>query len=457
MRSLPALAASALLLHAAAGAAEQSNRAPSGLQTRSYQASLEDFPNPERGFAKADWATAAATRAAGLSLRHQYFRLDAYKSQPLPDAFLRKVDDAFASARTAGLKLVPRFTYNFPSGLPLKPEDADAPLPVVLNHIDQLAPVLARNADTIAFLEAGFIGAWGEWHHSTNGLDETPAKAAVLDRLLKALPKSRMVVVRYQRDKKAVFGRTTSLTAAEAFSGSNVARVGHHNDCFLASPSDWDTYRPDDPASLAAQKAYLADENRFVPQGGETCNVAQDAQPFIGCKNALAELKALRWSQLKIDFHPDVIARWRTEGCFPEIARRLGYRLRLTQAVLPSAVQAGSALRGSISIANDGFASLYNPRPVELVLRNRDSTSETIVPLKVDPRRWGAGESTMVRIDERLPASLQPGTYDLLLNLPDASRRLRGRPEYSVRLANKDVWEAATGYNDLGLALTIRR
>jgi hypothetical protein len=328
---------------------------------------------------------------------------------------------------------------------------------VVLNHISQLTPVLARNADSIAFLEAGFIGAWGEWHHSTNGLDEVPAKRMILERLLKALPASRMVVLRYQRDKKAVFERTTPLTAAEAFSGTNIARVGHHNDCFLASPSDWDTYRPDDPESLLAQKKYLSEENQFVPQGGETCNVGEDAQPFIGCANAMAELKALRWSQLKIDFHPDVIARWRTEGCLSEISRRLGYRLRLTQSVFPRVVRAGSKLRGTISITNDGFASLYNPRPIELILRERNSKSELIIPLDVDPRRWGAGKSISIRIDELLSPATRPGTYDLLLNLPDASKRLRGRSEYSIQMANKGVWETTTGYNALGVALYVRR
>jgi hypothetical protein len=343
------------------------------------------------------------------------------------------------------VKLVPRFTYNFPSQLPLKPEDGDAPLPVVLNHISQLTPVLTRNADVIAFLEAGFVGAWGEWHHSTNGLDEVPAKRIILQELLKALPESRMVVLRYQRDKKAVFERTTPLKDVEAFSGTNIARVGHHNDCFLASRSDWDTYRPDDPASVVEQKKYLAEENQFLPQGGETCNVGEDAQPFIGCANALAELKALRWSQLKIDFHPDVIARWRTEGCFPEISRRLGYRLRLNQSAFPRVVRAGAKLTGSISITNDGFASLYNPRPIELILRERNSRSELLIPLDVDPRRWGAGKSITIRIDELLPPTARPGTYDLLLNLPDASERLRKRPDYSIQMANKGVWEVARG------------
>ena len=152
-----------------------------------------------------------------------------------------------------------------------------------------------------------------------------------------------------------------------------------------------------------------------------------------------------------------MIGRWRTEGCFAEIARRLGYRLRLQQASVPKVRRRGSALYGSIRIANDGFAGLYNPRSVELVLRHRLSKAETIVPLAADPRRWESGKSVTLVLRERLPASLEPGAYDLFLNLPDASARLRKRPEYSVRMANEGTWEAATGYNKLGLAITVRR
>jgi len=41
------------------------------------------------------------------------------------------------------------------------------------------------------------------------------------------------------------------------------------------------------------------------------------------------------------------------------------------------------------------------------------------------------------------------GAYELYLNLPDPEESLYSNPAYSVRLANKDVWEAATGYNSL--------
>jgi hypothetical protein len=52
-------------------------------------------------------------------------------------------------------------------------------------------------------------------------------------------------------------------------------------------------------------------------------------------------------------------------------------------------------------------------------------------------------------------AGMSAGVYDLLLYLPDAAASLAGRAEYAIRLANKDMWEAATGYNKLGATVTI--
>lgn len=54
------------------------------------------------------------------------------------------------------------------------------------------------------------------------------------------------------------------LAEASAFDGSDAARVGHHNDCFLASDDDWGTY--EDP--IDDWKAFIAQEGRFTPVGG---------------------------------------------------------------------------------------------------------------------------------------------------------------------------------------------
>ena len=423
------------------------------MQRVTYSPDDRDFANPERGFSKPWRNTRVDARALNLSLVHLYFRLDDYRNAPLPADVLKMIEGRFAEVRASGVKAVPRFTYSFPRNGDYS--DTDAPLSRVVEHLAQLEPILRENSDVIAYMEAGFVGAWGEWHNSSHGLNGTEPKSIILRRLLAILPKSRAVAVRTQHDKIAIFGRSTAITAQEAFGGSDVARVGHHNDCFLASPDNWGTYRLDGPRSLQEQKEYLRAENQYLPQGGETCNAAADAQPLIQCSNALAELELLRWSQLNINYHPEVIGLWRSQGCLPEIAKRLGYRFRLLMAALSRRVEAGRELSAEIELVNDGFASPYNPRSIELVLRHRTSRCEYAMTLDYDPRRWLGSEKQILTIRARLPADMRPGLYDAYLNLPDPAPRLRGRPEYSIRLANLQMWEESTGYNRLGLSVAV--
>jgi hypothetical protein len=417
-----------------------------------YAEDSADYPNPERGFSKSKGPDASA-RAAGMTLVHVYFRLDRFRDSPLPQRFLDQVAAQFAEARESGVKLVPRFTYNFPEGMPNPKVDRDAPLSRVLDQLDQLAPVLRANADVIAFLEAGFVGAWGEWHHSTSGLDELPAKRAIVRRLLQILPPSRSIVLRYERDKRAIFGRDAPLTAVEAFTGEPVARVGHHDDCFLASKDDWDTYRPAPGRPIAAAKGYLSAENRYVPQGGETCNDGPDAQPYIGCANAMKDLAAEHWSQLNSDYNLKVLDRWKREGCYAEISKRLGYRLRLVRATYRARVSAGGIFRAALTLVNDGFAAPYNPRDLELVLRAAGRSFRLRLPQ--DPRRWLPGAPVVLDLRVRLPSAMRPGAYKAYLALPDPEPRLRSRPEYAIRLANRGVWRPATGENALNWRIEV--
>jgi len=47
------------------------------------------------------------------------------------------------------------------------------------------------------------------------------------------------------------------------------------------------------------------------------------------------------------------------------------------------------------------------------------------------------------------------GTYDLFLNITDKDENLSKRPEYSIRLANSNVWEETTGMNNLQKKVTV--
>jgi Domain of unknown function (DUF4832)/Domain of unknown function (DUF4874) len=408
-----------------------------------YQDSEEDFPNPERGFyvqtaydpeagsvSPLDGAMLRRARENGITLLREYWVLSEFRDRPLSAGMLERVRADFGQARAAGVKVIGRFAYNMgPIGAP------DAATPIVLGHLEQLQPVLRENSDVLAFLEAGFVGTWGEWHDSTNQLlDHT---SEIVERILAALPGDRMAALRYPRLKTTLFG-AEPLTPEEGFSSTPKARIGAHNDCFLASQSDFGTWSKD----IAAEKAFYDRDNLFVPQGGETCNADERAQPFVGCENALRELAFQRFNTLNSLYKQEVLEGWTREGCMAEIRRRLGYRFRLIDS---SIEVAGTAVTVTATVRNDGFGNLYNPRPVILVLRNRATGREERAPVATDPRRWNPGESTALR----MMANVRPGEYDVLLYLPDAAESLRSRPEYSLRFANTGVWEPATGMNHL--------
>jgi len=416
-----------------------------------YTPSEEDFPNPERGFyiqatynpeqgppRPLDPATLWRARESGISLLRMYWVLSEFRDRPLSGAMLDRVRADFEAARVAGMKIIGRFAYNFgPIGAP------DAPLERVLGHLDQLRGVLRENAGVLAFLEAGFIGTWGEWHNSTNGLlDHT---REIVARILATLPPDRMLALRHPRLKTALYG-FAPLTAEEAFTAIPKARIGAHNDCFLASKTDWGTWSTD----AAAEKDFYHQDNLYVPQGGETCNANEDAKPFIGCKNALRELAYQRFSTLNSGYQKDVLDGWVAAGCMPEIRRRLGYRFRLVRS---SAQVQGGQLHVEVAVHNDGFANLFNPRPLYLVCRNRATGRSERVAVGDDPRLWMPGEDSGFHA----AVKLQPGDYDLLIHLPDASPALRDRPEYAVRFANEGTWEPATGMNRLAEIAVVRK
>jgi hypothetical protein len=374
-----------------------------------------------------------------------------YQGRPIDEAGLATIRSTFATARSKGLKILARFVYNPGPGSTTDTSLAnpDVPIELALQHIAQLKPLLIQNADVIAVLQAGFVGHWGEWH-SSKYLHEH--RRVIVDALLDALPRQRMLQIRYPRYKEIFF--QGPLTASTAFSGTDASRVGHHNDSFLRGTDDGGTYRsrtsqpPPHESSYCSGaadvidcwKGFVAQEGRFTPVGGETSQVNP---PRTDCPNALVELE-----MLNNDFNMDVLNGWTTGGCMPEIRRRLGYRFVLKEAVVPQVVSPGGTLKLDVTLRNEGFAAPYNERPVFVVLENGIDRYELRLN-QVDPRRWEPGVDETISAQVPLPEAIARGTYTLSLWLPDAADSLRGLPSFAVRFANADTWNAAVGSNVL--------
>jgi len=415
--------------------------------TINYEGTDDIIFNPERGFSayRSSPITLSfinSLKTINVSVIQRIYTIPQYNDVALPQSFLDIVQNDLNTARTGGVKLVMRFSYtNNQNG-------EDAALDTILLHIDQLTPIFQQNYDVINYIEAGFIGAWGEWYYSSHNLNNTVSRRAVAYALLDALPVQRNIVVRTPDYKRRILQDYDPLDSLEAFSGTKKSRIGAHNDCFVSDETDMGTYLWND---VEGDKDYLNQDNRYVPQGGETCCDCG----YAGCENSLIELARMRYSVLNKDYHPAVLGRWVTEGCMDEIKRRLGYRFELLQATIPDSIKPTGVFDLNFQIANKGFASPFNPRNLEIILRNSSNNQRYRLITEVDPRFWMAGDTFYVNIIAGIPADMEEGNYSPFIFLADPENRLHDNPDYAIRLANNGLWEDSTGYNNMNHEIKI--
>ena len=454
------------------------------------------FGNPERGFYRyfqsklsapnpwtvgeltdtnrVSWLTAA--EEATITQIYCLFYLDTALQSDIPADYLMHIRHNLDQIREAGQKCILRFAYSdadsdnnqndIPDILEDPTQHTEPALEQILSHIAQLEPILQEYADVIAVMQAGFIGIWGEWYYTDHFVDDPTQpgtisaeqyarRRLIVEQLLEALPASRMLVVRTTLHKQMMFGYNSPIEAQQAFQNTPLARIGYHNDAFLSNYGDSGTF-----PSPAAQ-VYLQAETSYVHMGGEI-NAPYGNPPSRGCDNALQEMATYHWSYINTDYYTPALANWDAGNCIHDpnniphsILDRLGYRLVLKQGQYPNMAQAGGPLPIQIELANEGFAAPMNPRPLYLVLENSLTNASIALELPTDPRRWLGGQSHLITHTVTLPHNLPSGTYALYLHLPDPHPNLASRPEYTIRLANHDLWESGTGWNRLLHTLTI--
>jgi hypothetical protein len=411
--------------------------------THTYATSTASPLNPERGFFTPyelpSTAGFSPVRATGNTLVHLNIRLDEWRESDIPQDVLDGLQVNFDDIRDAGVKAIIRFSYN--EG-PYPDSEPDASKTQIIRHIEQLTPLLQTNADVIAWVEAGFIGAWGEWHTSTNGLDNITDKHDILNAIIEAIP-NRFVQVRYPANIIEMYPNPED--AAQA-------RVAHHNDCFLSSDTDVGTYERDGVITIERDQAYLAELTRFTPMSGETC---APFPPRSECTIAMQEMELLHFSAINEAYHKGILRSWEEGGCLEEISNRMGYRLSLTSAEFNEQVRPGGIINLTVNLTNTGFASIINDRPLYVVLspspigRGVRGEGELSVKLDIDPRTFEPGTTTLT-VKLHIPSNADEGEYRLALWLPDVYKSLRDNPLYAIQFANENIWDESSGMNVLG-------
>ncbi|GLR17591.1 DUF4832 domain-containing protein [Portibacter lacus] len=474
--------------------------------TITYEESFEDFHNPERGFYKYSetrtsnynplsenqlkqykglTSSSGSTYKTFNTLVFRYYVLDNYKSSSISETTLNLIDADFETARKAGVKVIPRFCYTTSANSGdcnegfICPPYGDAPKSIVLEHINQLAPVINKNEDVILCIQMGFIGTWGENYYtdffgdaSSNGtqqkvLDENwNDRIEVLNAMLNKFSKNLMIQVRYpQLKQRAIYGinadtKVAPLQESEAFSGSNKARIGFHNDCLFASADDFGTYEDYGNSSTARRtditnlKPYFSEDSKYVLVGGETCS--DGYSPQNNCEpegHADSDLRKLHYTYLNADYNNQVNNDWVDGGCMDSILLHLGYRIVLKNAKFNPNLSENSLFNFTINLKNVGYASPNKARPVNLILRNQVSGDATAFELDTDIRTWHSDITLDGSID--VQSKLSSGAYDCYLHFPDSSEKIADNPDFAIQLANNNIWEKETGYNNLAYTLDI--
>lgn len=426
-----------------------------------YTESDKDFVNPERGFMiqvyyESDLSKSATAKSIKNNRTdhnicvylHSYYLTDFMESD-ISQEYLDRMQKNFDALREGGAKAIIRYSYKNNESNANKPWDTS--LEWMKRHIDQLKPYWEANTDVILCVQAGFIGVWGEWYYTSNfkmnpRTDEDYApRWELLNHLLEAVPANRQVSLRTPTFKMRYLqmngGDVAPLTEYEAYSNTPKARLAAFNDCFLASSSDVGTY------SATGEREFWAADSKYTFMGGETCGKCGDHSKG---PNAIKEMEEYHWTYIHRDYDKTVLMTWYDEqGSMDEIKRRLGYRFVLDKAYATPAPKAGEIYQVNLNLRNVGFASLHNPRNVELVLVNKDNPEEKYVyPQQIDPRFWEAGDTITTAIYGRLDEAMV-GDYKVYLNMPDPYATIHDNPAFSIRFANEDMWEETTGYNYL--------
>lgn len=413
----------------------------------SFTESNEPVLNPERGFyggasdirsasSPVSYSAARAVRTSGMSLMYVGFYLTDFMSGDISDAYLNMIRTSLDNIRQAGIKVVLRFAYQ-------NNEDSkpwDAPVDVVLRHVEQLKPILQDNADVIFILQAGFVGVWGEWYY-TSHFNMNPSKDADYEprlrltrALLDALPASRQIALRTPQFKMRMFklSQKDTLTYDTAHDGSDLSRLAGHNDCFGASAEDYGTFDNE-----SGDRAFWKGDSRYTIMGGETCKVSD----YCTCTASLKDMADYHWTYLNSGYHGSVLTRWKNTGCYDTILDCLGYRLVMKDVYYSENPSKGKPMKLTLRFCNRGFAAPMNPRNSEIIFVAADG-AETRFALPSDPRTWHPGWY-VVETEITLPAD--KGRFYLALEDP----LLPGRPEYSIALANEGVFDSKTGWNKL--------
>lgn len=303
-----------------------------------------------------------------------YFYLTGHKNEKtLPDEVFDRIQTVFDTAKDLGIKLLVRFAYQ--GDMQGTGEASDE---VMLAHMEQLKPILKKNVKVIHTVEAGFLGAWGEWHSYQMEHDREKLLRAIVD----MTPEELFVQVRYPGIKNMLI-QTDPI----------YKRIGYHDDSFFgyrycSSASSLNPGMPD--------WNQIIRESSRVPIGGETFWGYEHSEMIDGYDSIL-QFSAFRQNSFSIyhSFIEDGVGKgyamedWQKEyvnegwlsknniiytpnyfldkdgnkvkrTVFEFVSDYMGYKLEARHANIVGTLEKSGTIGVELDLVNYGFSAAFN-------------------------------------------------------------------------------------------------
>ncbi|MCI5738383.1 MAG: DUF4874 domain-containing protein [Ruminococcus sp.] len=312
-------------------------------------------------------------RDTPCALVQVYVYLTEYCKRELDDTAFAQLQAYLEGVRERKLRVLLRFAYEFDVDRKVGPTSRR-----IHGHLRQIKQWFAEHEtlvrDTVLVLQAGVIGAWGEWHTARLYHNKKKMLYALCDTAPAYLP----LQVRMQKFKDCVQNT------------ENAARVGYHDDFLVGAYHKWNT-PAGEPDSERFQS--FVKESRFTLNDGEmpwgrdktvhegcidgyemltacaehslstlslTHNYIEEGGQFNMVRWQSEKLNALRASELGC---PHTSAYFTQNGkalertVFDFLTDHLGYQIAVRE------ILAGDAADGrqtaTVKLSNDGFALPY--------------------------------------------------------------------------------------------------
>jgi len=334
----------------------------------------------------------------GVSLVFLAYDLNKFVDSEISIKKLDELSYAFSTIKAYGLKVIFRAAYGFKD-----PMDFSDPksIEIIKTHISQLSPILNEYQDVLLTVQAGFLGPWGEWHHSNLGLDDGKPTAQVLNDLLIALSEAVPHPV-------SIAVRRPSYIRLINPDLVNLSRIAFHNDALLSTDTDMGTYDLNH-YQRNEELDYIFDQTTGVANGGEMPNLSIYTEPSL----ALKELSKLKLTYLNLNYNKSVLDFWSStlydgKPFLDIVKQKLGYRLFIQTLVLPTHFKSSQKVEIKLTLMNSGFSEMALLYRAELIIGNSTEIYK-VIPFE------------NVNLQEIKPG--EPYSISILLDVSDLSKQ----------------------------------